>query len=163
MAGGHDDIMTTQEYVRKVNEDVSEDDHFMLGAWLSAIVYLHGEGKMASGCLGDMKKYCINGKLEIVVGVVMSCTSTALEDMTVTLKDPTGVMRVEKPICLRTSKSQVYGYLMRFLALGWLLEEKHATWAHLEKKRTRLWTYTKSHEDICKQWRRHRKHKVTSS
>ncbi|GJS63358.1 hypothetical protein Tco_0677922 [Tanacetum coccineum] len=41
---------------------------------------------------------------------------------------------------------------LRFLALGWLLEEIHATWAHLEKKRTRLRTYTKSLEDLCKQW-----------
>ncbi|GJV00672.1 hypothetical protein Tco_1329942 [Tanacetum coccineum] len=39
-----------------------------------------------------------------------------------------------------------------FLALGWLLEEIHVTWAHLEKKRTRLRTYTKSLEDFCKQW-----------
>ncbi|GJS25039.1 hypothetical protein Tco_0453671 [Tanacetum coccineum] len=56
MAGGHDNIMTTQEYVKKVNEDMSEDDHFTLGPWLSAIVHLHGEGVMPSGCLGDMKK-----------------------------------------------------------------------------------------------------------
>ncbi|GJU72814.1 hypothetical protein Tco_1264219 [Tanacetum coccineum] len=39
----------------------------------------------------------------------------------------------------------------RFLALGWHLEEIHATWAHLEKKRTRLRTYTKSHEESCSQ------------
>ncbi|GJV42683.1 hypothetical protein Tco_1421123 [Tanacetum coccineum] len=56
MAGGHDNIMTTQEYVKKVNEDVSEDDHFTLGPWLSAIVHLNGEGVMPSGCLCDMKK-----------------------------------------------------------------------------------------------------------
>ncbi|GJT04770.1 MAK10-like protein [Tanacetum coccineum] len=31
-----------------------------------------------------------------------------------------------------------------FLALGWHLEDLHMTWAHLEKKRTRLRTYTKS-------------------
>ncbi|GJY17336.1 hypothetical protein Tco_0388827 [Tanacetum coccineum] len=92
MAGGHDNIMTTQEYVRKVNEDVSEDDHFTHGSWLSAIVYLHGEGVMPSGCLSDMKKYCINGKLEIVVGVVISCTPNALGDRIVTLKDPTCIM-----------------------------------------------------------------------
>ncbi|GJY46506.1 hypothetical protein Tco_0435569, partial [Tanacetum coccineum] len=36
-----------------------------------------------------------------------------------------------------------------FLALRWNLEEIHVTWAHLEKKRTRLWTYTKSLEDLC--------------
>ncbi|GJZ50456.1 hypothetical protein Tco_0604646 [Tanacetum coccineum] len=54
---------------------------------------------------------------------------------------------VEKPICLRTSKSQVYGYLTR--SLGWLLEEIHVTWAHLEKKRTRLRLYTKSLKKLC--------------
>ncbi|GJX57260.1 hypothetical protein Tco_0287157 [Tanacetum coccineum] len=36
--------------------------------------------------------------------------------------------------------------------LGWILEEIHVTWAHLEKKRTKLQTYTKSHDDFCKQW-----------
>ncbi|GKE48364.1 hypothetical protein Tco_1479622 [Tanacetum coccineum] len=36
-----------------------------------------------------------------------------------------------------------------FLALGWHLEEIHVIWAHLEKKRTRLRTYTKSLEDLC--------------
>ncbi|GJT00511.1 hypothetical protein Tco_0821680 [Tanacetum coccineum] len=36
-----------------------------------------------------------------------------------------------------------------FLALGWHLEEIHVTWAHLEKKRTRLRTYTKSLEELC--------------
>ncbi|GJW36603.1 reverse transcriptase domain-containing protein [Tanacetum coccineum] len=76
------------EYVRKVNED----DHFTRDPWLQAVMYPHGEGVMASGCLGDIEKYFINGKLEIVVGVVMSCTPNALEDMTVTLKDPTCIM-----------------------------------------------------------------------
>ncbi|GJW22713.1 reverse transcriptase domain-containing protein [Tanacetum coccineum] len=94
MAGGDDNIMTTQEYVKKVNEYVSEDDLFTLGPRLSAVVYLHDEGVIASGCLGDVEKYCINGKLEIVVGVVMSCTPNALGDMTITLKDPTGIMGV---------------------------------------------------------------------
>ncbi|GJT16545.1 hypothetical protein Tco_0875251 [Tanacetum coccineum] len=58
------------------------------------------------------------------------------------LKAALGLTHIEKPICLRTSKSQVYGYLIRFLALGWHLEEIHVTWAHLEKKRTRLRLYT---------------------
>ncbi|GKA72958.1 reverse transcriptase domain-containing protein [Tanacetum coccineum] len=30
-AGGHENILTTHEYVKKVNEDVSEDDHFTEG------------------------------------------------------------------------------------------------------------------------------------
>ncbi|GJT92770.1 MAK10-like protein [Tanacetum coccineum] len=38
-----------------------------------------------------------------------------------------------------------------FLALGWHLEEIHVTWAHLEKIRTKLRTYTKSLEESCSQ------------
>ncbi|GJT93704.1 hypothetical protein Tco_1082549 [Tanacetum coccineum] len=40
--------------------------------------------------------------------------------------------------------------------LGWHLEEIHVTWAHLEKKRTRLRLYTKSFEESSdtKAWRR---------
>nr|GEW14477.1 hypothetical protein [Tanacetum cinerariifolium] len=75
----------------KVNEDVSQDDHFMQGPWPQAIVYLHGEGVIVSGCLCDMKKHCIKGKLELVVGVVKSCTPNSLGDMTATLKDPIGI------------------------------------------------------------------------
>ncbi|GJR24136.1 putative reverse transcriptase domain-containing protein, partial [Tanacetum coccineum] len=59
---------------------------------------------------------------------------------------------VEKLICLRISKSQVKGNLMRFLALGWHLEEIQVTWAYLEKNQTRLQTYTKSLEELCKQF-----------
>nr|GEY09200.1 protein kinase-like domain, concanavalin A-like lectin/glucanase domain protein [Tanacetum cinerariifolium] len=35
-----------------------------------------------------------------------------------------------------------------FLALGWHLEELHVTWAHLEKKQTRLRTCTKIHQEV---------------
>nr|GEU88374.1 hypothetical protein [Tanacetum cinerariifolium] len=38
-----------------------------------------------------------------------------------------------------------------FLAIRWHLKEIYVTWAHLEKKRTRLWTCTKSLEELCKQ------------
>ncbi|GJW20690.1 reverse transcriptase domain-containing protein [Tanacetum coccineum] len=37
----------------------------------------------------------------------------------------------------------------KFLAFGWHLKEIHMTYAHLEKKRTRLPTYTKSLEELC--------------
>ncbi|GJR67395.1 reverse transcriptase domain-containing protein [Tanacetum coccineum] len=96
------------EYVKKVNEDVSEDDHFTQGPWVSAIVYLHGQGVIASGCLGDVEKYCKNGKLELVVGVVKSCTPNLLGDMTVTLKDPTGT--VGGTIHYKVFQNEVDGY-----------------------------------------------------
>ncbi|GJY82104.1 hypothetical protein Tco_0494855 [Tanacetum coccineum] len=35
-----------------------------------------------------------------------------------------------------------------FLALGWHLEEIHVTWAHLEKKWTRLQACTKIHQEV---------------
>ncbi|GKC28678.1 retrovirus-related pol polyprotein from transposon TNT 1-94, partial [Tanacetum coccineum] len=38
-----------------------------------------------------------------------------------------------------------------FLALRWHLEDIHVTWDHLEKKRTRLRTYTKSLKKYCLQ------------
>ncbi|GKC42556.1 hypothetical protein Tco_1060278 [Tanacetum coccineum] len=41
--------------------------------------------------------------------------------------------------------------VMRFLALAWHLEKIYATWAHLEKKRTRLRLYTKNHEELFTQ------------
>ncbi|GKD82743.1 retrovirus-related pol polyprotein from transposon TNT 1-94, partial [Tanacetum coccineum] len=41
--------------------------------------------------------------------------------------------------------------VMRFLVLGWHLEEIYVTWAHLEKKRTRLRLYTKNHEELFTQ------------
>ncbi|GKB40166.1 hypothetical protein Tco_0885108 [Tanacetum coccineum] len=46
--------------------------------------------------------------------------------------------------CALAGHLAVESSLERFLALGWHLEEIHVTWAHLEKKRTRLRTYTKS-------------------
>ncbi|GJU57433.1 hypothetical protein Tco_1235199 [Tanacetum coccineum] len=38
-----------------------------------------------------------------------------------------------------------------YLAFGRHLEEIHVTWAHLEKKRTRLQTNTKTLDDLCSQ------------
>ncbi|GKA29539.1 hypothetical protein Tco_0715784 [Tanacetum coccineum] len=35
--------------------------------------------------------------------------------------------------------------------IEWHLEEIHVTWAHLEKKQTRLRTYTKSFKELCSQ------------
>ncbi|GKD38201.1 hypothetical protein Tco_1258408 [Tanacetum coccineum] len=91
MEGRHENVLPTQEYVRQIILDPSEDDYFTSGPWLGTVVYLH-EGVMASGCLGNMKNYCNNGKLDLVVGVIMSCKLNALGDLTVTLKEPSGTM-----------------------------------------------------------------------
>ncbi|GJU16320.1 RNA-directed DNA polymerase, eukaryota [Tanacetum coccineum] len=51
-----------------------------------------------------------------------------------------------------TKEFNVEKGLRQVFSIGWLLEEIHVTWAHLEKKRTRIRTYTKSHNEFCKQW-----------
>ncbi|GKE11847.1 hypothetical protein Tco_1415398 [Tanacetum coccineum] len=67
--GGEESVMSTQEYIRKVIEDVGEDDDFTRTPWLSA-----------------------NGKLEQIVVVIKSCTPNALCDLIVTLKDLSGTI-----------------------------------------------------------------------
>ncbi|GKB65522.1 hypothetical protein Tco_0921708 [Tanacetum coccineum] len=59
--GGEESIMSTKEYIRKVIEDVGEDDDFTRMLWLNVV---------------DVKSYTLN----------------ALGDLTVTLKDLSGII-----------------------------------------------------------------------
>ncbi|GJW18509.1 hypothetical protein Tco_0025945 [Tanacetum coccineum] len=59
--GGEEFIMSTEEYIRKVIEDV------------------------------DIKKFLKNEKLEKVVAIIKSCTPSSLGDLTITLKDLFGI------------------------------------------------------------------------
>ena len=85
-------IMPTQEYVRKVMEDVSEDDHFTRGPWLNALEYCGAFGIEVDACLGNIERFIKKGKVELVVAVIKSCSPNILGDLTVTLKDPSGTM-----------------------------------------------------------------------
>ncbi|GJV22802.1 hypothetical protein Tco_1375497 [Tanacetum coccineum] len=87
--GGRDCVMPTQDYIRKLLEDVGEDTDFTQGPWVSSVEY---EGGITTGCFGDMKTCCQNGKLLKVVAVVKSCTPNALGDLSITLKDPLGTI-----------------------------------------------------------------------
>nr|GEY42560.1 hypothetical protein [Tanacetum cinerariifolium] len=80
-------IRIIPEYIRKVIEDVGEDDDFTRAPWLSAIDYVNVDGGIVTGCFGDFKKFFKNGKLEQIVAVIKSCTLNALGDLTVTLRD----------------------------------------------------------------------------
>ncbi|GJS04783.1 putative ribonuclease H-like domain-containing protein [Tanacetum coccineum] len=57
-------------------------------------------------------------------------------------------MKVVKPLTIHIPPSPHVAYFYSN-ALGWLLEEIHVTWAHLEKKQTRLRLYTKSLKKLC--------------
>ncbi|GJX83931.1 hypothetical protein Tco_0333412 [Tanacetum coccineum] len=90
--GGEESAMSTQEYIRKVIEDVGEDDDFTRALWLSVIYYVNVYGGIVTGCFGDVKEFLKNGKLEKVVAVIKSCTPNTLGDLTVTIKDLSGII-----------------------------------------------------------------------
>ncbi|GJS39681.1 hypothetical protein Tco_0564724 [Tanacetum coccineum] len=50
-------VMSTQEYMQKVVEDVDEDDDFNSGAWVSATNYVNAFGGTVTGCLGDIDNF----------------------------------------------------------------------------------------------------------
>ncbi|GKA45644.1 ribonuclease H-like domain-containing protein [Tanacetum coccineum] len=67
--GGEECVMSTQEYIKKVVEDVCEDEDFK------------------PGCLRDIKNFLKIGKLDQVTAIVKSCTPNVLGDLTVSLID----------------------------------------------------------------------------
>ncbi|GJS58491.1 hypothetical protein Tco_0653275 [Tanacetum coccineum] len=58
--GGEESLMSTQEYIRKVIEDVGEDDDFTHTPWLSVLDYVNVDGGIVTGCFGDVKKFLKN-------------------------------------------------------------------------------------------------------
>ncbi|GKC67645.1 reverse transcriptase domain-containing protein [Tanacetum coccineum] len=85
-------LLSTQEYMQKVVEDVGEDADFNSGAWVSATNYVNAFGGTVTGCLGDIDNFFKKGKLEQVVAIVKSCSPNALGDLNVTLKDLSGTV-----------------------------------------------------------------------
>ncbi|GKC47227.1 zf-CCHC domain-containing protein [Tanacetum coccineum] len=86
------DLMSTQEYMQKVVEDVGEDDDFKSGSWVSATNYVNANGGTVTGCLEDIKNFLKNEKLDQVVAIVKSCSPNVLDDLTVTMKDLSGTI-----------------------------------------------------------------------
>ncbi|GJU76222.1 hypothetical protein Tco_1273292 [Tanacetum coccineum] len=62
--GGKESIMSTQEYIKKVIEDVGEDDDSTRALWLSVLDYVNVDGGIVTGCFGDVKKFVKNWKIE---------------------------------------------------------------------------------------------------
>nr|GEU89394.1 hypothetical protein [Tanacetum cinerariifolium] len=85
--GGDESVLSTQEYIKKVVEDVGEDEDFKSRSWVSSTKYVNANGGIMSGCLGDIKNFLKNGKREQVVAIIKSCTLNALGDLIVTMKD----------------------------------------------------------------------------
>ncbi|GJX12041.1 putative reverse transcriptase domain-containing protein [Tanacetum coccineum] len=50
-------LMSKQEYMQKVVEDVGEDDDFKSGSWVNATNYVNVNGDTVTGYLGDIKNF----------------------------------------------------------------------------------------------------------
>nr|GFA52479.1 hypothetical protein [Tanacetum cinerariifolium] len=85
-------LMSTQQYIDKVVEDVGDDDDFKSAAWVSATNYVNTFGGTVTGCLGDVNNFLKNGKLKLVVEIVKSCSPNMLGDLNVTMKDLSGTI-----------------------------------------------------------------------
>ncbi|GKA87875.1 zf-CCHC domain-containing protein [Tanacetum coccineum] len=79
-------LMSTQEYMQKIVEDVGDDDDFKSGAWVNATNYVTATGGTITGCLRDIKNFLKKGKLDEVVAIVKSCSPN---DMVISIKDIT--------------------------------------------------------------------------
>ncbi|GJV82544.1 hypothetical protein Tco_1522442 [Tanacetum coccineum] len=90
--GGEEFVMSTHKYIRKVVMDMGEDEDFTRGPWLSTIEFVNVNGGIMSGCLGNIKNFLKNGKLDRVIAIIKSCSSNALGNLTVTLKDLSGTL-----------------------------------------------------------------------
>nr|GEY24672.1 hypothetical protein [Tanacetum cinerariifolium] len=80
-------VLSTQEYMKKFVEDVGEEQDFKSGSWVSDTDYVNANGGTVSGCLGDIKNFLKNEKLDQVVVIIKSCSSNVIGDLTVTMKD----------------------------------------------------------------------------
>ncbi|GJW40763.1 hypothetical protein Tco_0066608 [Tanacetum coccineum] len=85
-------IVQTAKLRNLIDTREGEDDDFTCAPRLSAIHYVNVDGGIVMGCFGDVKKFLKNGKLEKIVAVIKSCTPNALGDLTVTLKDLSGII-----------------------------------------------------------------------
>ncbi|GJY80645.1 hypothetical protein Tco_0493396 [Tanacetum coccineum] len=87
-------LMSTQQYMDKVVEDVGEDDDFKSPTWVNATNYANAFCGIVTGCLGDVDNFLKKEKLEQVVAIVKSCSHNMLDDLNVTLKDLSGEHKV---------------------------------------------------------------------
>ncbi|GKA05977.1 zf-CCHC domain-containing protein [Tanacetum coccineum] len=85
-------LMSTQKYMQKVVKDAGEDDDFKSESWVSATNYVNANGDTVIGCLGDIKNFLKNEKLDQVVAIVKSCSPNVIGDLTVTMKDLSGTI-----------------------------------------------------------------------
>ncbi|GKE96348.1 GPCR kinase [Tanacetum coccineum] len=94
--------------MKKVVEDVGEDEDFKRGSWVSATDYVNGNGGIVSGCLGDIKNFLNNEKLDQVVAIIKSCSPNVIGDLTVTMKDLSGAALILANVLVFSPKPSMH-------------------------------------------------------
>ncbi|GJW99743.1 serine carboxypeptidase S28 family protein [Tanacetum coccineum] len=97
-------LMSTQQYMQQIIEDVGEDDDFNSEVWVSATNYVKAFGGNVTGCLGDIENFLKKGKLDQVVAIVKSCSPNVLGDLNVTMKDLSGAAMILSNVYVFTLK-----------------------------------------------------------
>ncbi|GJT78057.1 hypothetical protein Tco_1044782 [Tanacetum coccineum] len=100
--------------------------------------------------MAKAKENALNVEIQIISSEnAQNYQETIIKDL---LLEEHGVIaiKMEKKIP-RTKNALWLKHLMRYFSFGRHLEDLHVTWAHLEKKRTRLRTNTKTLKDLCSQ------------
>nr|GEY11218.1 hypothetical protein [Tanacetum cinerariifolium] len=85
-------LMSTQEYMQKVVEEVGEDDDIKSESWIRATNYVTAIGGTVTGYLGDINNFLKKGKLDQVVAIVKSCSPNVIGDLTMIMKDLSGTI-----------------------------------------------------------------------
>nr|GFA40868.1 hypothetical protein [Tanacetum cinerariifolium] len=80
-------LMSTQQYMDKVVEDVGDDDDFKSAAWVSATNYVNTFGGTVTGFLGEVEY------VEQYITKSLSCSPNMLGDLNVTMKVLSGRIR----------------------------------------------------------------------
>ncbi|GKA52631.1 transposase, MuDR, MULE transposase domain protein [Tanacetum coccineum] len=90
-----DSVLVREDgHIMLTDSDLSlgEDADFPVWCGVSATNYVNAFGGTVTGCLGDIDNFLKKGKLEQIVAIVKSCSSNALGDLNVTLKDLSGTV-----------------------------------------------------------------------
>nr|GEW24610.1 hypothetical protein [Tanacetum cinerariifolium] len=105
-AGGDDSVLSTQEYMKQVVEDVGKDKDFNSRSGVGVTEYVKANGGIVSRCIRDIKTFLKNGKLEQVVAIIKSCSPNALGDLR------KNVVKVFHKDCVPSNGSGVGGSAM---------------------------------------------------
>nr|GEW35040.1 transposase, MuDR, MULE transposase domain protein [Tanacetum cinerariifolium] len=88
--------------MKQVVQDVGEDEDFNSGPWVDATEYVKANGGIVSECLGDIKTFLKNGKLEQVVAIINGVGRSGMlieEEETVKLVEEEEMADLELHVC----------------------------------------------------------------